>query len=71
MFTVDNPARQFESGQPRGGKFSCVCGVQAREHTTSTPASPLTLEKKKKACCCLRGMAKHEYGFTCKQNLIL
>lgn len=41
MFTVDNPARQFESGQPRGGKFNCVCGVQAREHTTSSPASPL------------------------------
>lgn len=33
VFTGDNPARQFESGQQRGGKYSCVCGVPATEHS--------------------------------------
>lgn len=48
MFTGDIPARQFESRQQKGGKFSCVCGVQTSEHTTSSPASPLTLEERRK-----------------------
>lgn len=33
VFVGDNPARQFESGQQRGGKFSCVCGVPSSEHS--------------------------------------
>ncbi|CAC5406239.1 unnamed protein product [Mytilus coruscus] len=28
----DNPARQFESGQQRGGQYSCLCGVDSKSH---------------------------------------
>lgn len=33
VFTGDNPARQFEGGQQRGGNFSCLCGVNVKEHS--------------------------------------
>lgn len=32
VFSGDNPARQFEAGQQRGGHYSCVCGVKAVDH---------------------------------------
>ena len=32
MFSGDNPARQFESGQQRGGHYSCLCGVHVENH---------------------------------------
>lgn len=51
VFTGDNPARQFESGQQRGGKFSCVCGVPGSEHSNFMKCyftEPLTLEERRK-----------------------
>lgn len=33
IFSGDGPARQFESGQQRGGNFTCLCGVNAENHT--------------------------------------
>ena len=32
IFTGDNPARQFESGQQRGGNYSCLCGIHVNDH---------------------------------------
>ena len=32
-FSGDGPARQFESGQQRGGNFSCLCGMPSNEHS--------------------------------------
>ena len=29
IFAGDNPARQFESGQQRGGNFGCMCGLHS------------------------------------------
>ncbi|CAC5399835.1 unnamed protein product [Mytilus coruscus] len=40
----DNPARQFESGQQRGGQYSCLCGVDSKSHIN------LELCFKHKAC---------------------
>lgn len=51
VFTGDNPARQFESGQQRAGKFSCVCGVPGSEHSNFMKCyftEPLTLEERRK-----------------------
>lgn len=51
VFTGDNPARQFESGQQRGGKYSCVCGVPANEHNNFIccyNTETLTLEERRK-----------------------
>lgn len=51
VFTGDNPARQFESGQQRGGKFSCVCGVPTSEHNnfiTCYTTEPPTLEERRR-----------------------
>jgi hypothetical protein len=33
IFSCDGPARQFECGQQRGGHYSCICGVETRNHT--------------------------------------
>ena len=33
IFSGDGPARQFECGQQRGGHYSCICGVETRNHT--------------------------------------
>ncbi|KAK3107278.1 hypothetical protein FSP39_010990 [Pinctada imbricata] len=33
VFSGDNPARQFESGQQRGGSYSCICGINVEDHT--------------------------------------
>ncbi|CAG2194291.1 unnamed protein product [Mytilus edulis] len=33
IFTVDNPARQFECGQQRGGNYRCICGLAAVNHS--------------------------------------
>lgn len=66
VFTGDNPARQFESGQQRGGKFSCVCGVPTSEHNnfiTCYTTEPLTLEERRKhVVAAWRGMAKMSTG---------
>lgn len=66
VFTGDNPARQFESEQQRGGKFSCVCGVPTSEHNnfiTCYTTEPLTLEERRRhVVAAWRGMAKDEYG---------
>ena len=32
FFSGDNPARQFEAGQQRGGNFSCICGIPSNDH---------------------------------------
>ena len=32
VFSGDGPARQFESGQQRGGNYSCVCGAHVDMH---------------------------------------
>lgn len=32
VFSGDGPARQFESGQQRGGNFSCLCGIPSADH---------------------------------------
>ena len=51
VFTGDNPARQFESGQQRGGRFSCLCGVPTSNHNnfiTCYNTEPLTLEERRK-----------------------
>ena len=32
VFTGDNPARQYEGGQQRGGNYSCLCGVNVTDH---------------------------------------
>lgn len=31
-FCLDEPARQLEAGQQRGGNFSCLCGISVKEH---------------------------------------
>jgi hypothetical protein len=33
IFTGDNPARQFECGQQRGGNYSCLCGIHVKDHS--------------------------------------
>ncbi|CAG2195362.1 unnamed protein product [Mytilus edulis] len=33
IFTGDNPARQFECGQQRGGNYRCICGLAAVNHS--------------------------------------
>ena len=33
IFSCDGPARQFECGQQRGGHYSCICGMETRNHT--------------------------------------
>ena len=51
VFTGDNPARQFESGQQRGGRFSCLCGVPTSNHNnfiTCYNTEPLTLKERRK-----------------------
>lgn len=50
VFTGDNPARRFESGQQRGGKYSCLCGVLSSEHNNFIccyNSEPLTLEERR------------------------
>jgi hypothetical protein len=50
VFTGDNPARQFESGQQRGGHFSCLCGVRSSEHNNFISCytkEPITLEERR------------------------
>ena len=32
IFTDDNPARQFESGQQRGGNYRCLCGIYVNDN---------------------------------------
>ena len=32
VFSGDGPARQWESGQQRGGNFPCICGIKATEY---------------------------------------
>ncbi|CAC5403196.1 unnamed protein product [Mytilus coruscus] len=32
IFSGDNPARQFEAGQQRGGAYSCLCGIPSKAH---------------------------------------
>lgn len=32
IFSGDNPARQFEAGQQRGGHYTCICGIQSKNH---------------------------------------
>lgn len=32
VFSGDNPARQFEAGQQRGGAYSCLCGIPSKAH---------------------------------------
>ena len=32
IFTGDNPARQFEAGHKRGGNYTCLCGIMAKNH---------------------------------------
>lgn len=38
IFTGDNPARQFEAGQQRGGNYSCICGLHVKDHQNLTTA---------------------------------
>jgi hypothetical protein len=33
IFTGDNPTRQFECGQQRGGNYSCLCGIHVKDHS--------------------------------------
>lgn len=33
IFSGDGPIRQFVCGQQRGGHYSCICGVETRNHT--------------------------------------
>ena len=32
FFSGDGPARQFEAGHQRGGNYSCLCGIRAKDH---------------------------------------
>jgi hypothetical protein len=38
IFTGDNPARQFECGQQRGGNYSCLCGIHVKDHSNLAAA---------------------------------
>ena len=32
FFSGDGPVRQFEAGYQRGGNYSCLCGIRAKDH---------------------------------------
>lgn len=51
VFSGDNPARQFEAGQQRGGNYSCICGISSKNHINLTAALKqidLTLDDRRK-----------------------
>ena len=51
VFTGDNPARQYEGGQQRGGNYSCLCGVNVTDHQNLIKCyrmETLTLEDRRK-----------------------
>ena len=53
LFCGDNPARQFEAGQQRGGNYSCLCGIHSKDHQNlegSFVRETLTLEDRKLQC---------------------
>ncbi|VDH92251.1 Hypothetical predicted protein, partial [Mytilus galloprovincialis] len=31
IFSGDNPARQFEAGQQRGGNYACICSIETKD----------------------------------------
>ena len=53
LFCGDNPARQFEAGQQKGGNHSCLCGIHYKDHQNlegSFVRETLTLEDRKQQC---------------------
>ena len=38
IFTGDNPARQFDCEQQRGGNYSCLCGIHLKDHSNLAAA---------------------------------
>ncbi|XP_069103113.1 LOW QUALITY PROTEIN: uncharacterized protein [Argopecten irradians] len=52
IFSGDGPARQFESGQQRGGNYPCLCGVHAENfgniQNCYSPVHTMSLEERRK-----------------------
>ncbi|CAC5412435.1 unnamed protein product [Mytilus coruscus] len=51
VFSGDNPARQFEAGQQRGGAYSCLCGISSKAHINLESCykqKPYDLENRRK-----------------------
>ena len=43
----DGPARQFESGQQRGGNFPCLCGIHVENHANIECKTTMTLDDRR------------------------
>lgn len=50
VFSGDGPARQFEAGQQRGGNYTCICGIYAKDHNNlecCLRREPISLEDRR------------------------
>ena len=58
-FSGDGLARQYETGQQRGGNYSCVCGVKTTNHTnliTCYNVEALSLDERSKLATTTRSI---------------